>query len=164
MVEAEALGVSGGSVLEALRMRPQGDYSRCSIFRRGLAREAGKAKREFPLSLPDESFASSCPNTLDERLRSAIIEPDKHRTARQSFRPSLPRFSKDFRRRGPSRVEDHAGIRLACQEDYSIDDSRRGSPARRSISPRDPANLRATSAYSRELMEAACSLGVRRRF
>jgi len=76
MVEAEALAVTEETVLEALRIGHEAILPLLDMQER-MQREAGKAKREFPLSVPDPVFTESLTQFAGARLRDTMVNADK---------------------------------------------------------------------------------------
>lgn len=76
MVEAEALGLSEDVVLEALLKGHEAIIPLLDVQER-MQREAGKAKREFPLSAPDQGFVEDLMSYVGQRLREAMVNADK---------------------------------------------------------------------------------------
>jgi polyribonucleotide nucleotidyltransferase len=76
MVEADALGVSEDQVLEAIRVGQEAIVPLLDLQER-MQREAGKTKREFPLSTPDESFVEELTAYTAAPLRRAMVSSDK---------------------------------------------------------------------------------------
>lgn len=76
MVEAEALGVSEDTVLEALSVGHDAIIPLLDVQER-MQREAGKPKRDFPLSAPDQAFVQELRDYAGGRLREALVDRDK---------------------------------------------------------------------------------------
>ena len=76
MVEAEALSVTEDTVLEALRQGHEAIQPLLDMQER-MQKVAGKAKRNFPLSVPDAAFTDELGQFATSRLRAAMVNPDK---------------------------------------------------------------------------------------
>jgi polyribonucleotide nucleotidyltransferase len=76
MVEAEALGVPEDTILEALRVGHDAIQPLIDVQER-LREAAGKPKREFALSVPDEAFTQEVKEFGGARLRQALVSTDK---------------------------------------------------------------------------------------
>jgi polyribonucleotide nucleotidyltransferase len=76
MVEADGLSVTEDEVLEALDIGHQAIIPLLDAQIR-LREKAGKAKREFPLSAPNEDLVRQVSEFVGERLREALVNRDK---------------------------------------------------------------------------------------